>query len=124
MLPKITEETKLKAVKMYKQGNLKVVEISNLLDVSTSVLYNTFKQYREKGLLQQRQGSNEERRKFTTDQERQIAIDYYENNLTLKQLQKKWNIHPMQLQRIRDKFRDQYGFKDYYIYRLKGKNRQ
>lgn len=124
MLPKITEETKLKAVKMYKQGNLKVVEISNLLDVSTSVLYNTFKQYREKGLLQQRQGTNEERRKFTTDQERQIAIDYYENNLTLKQLQKKWNIHPMQLQRIRDKFRDQYGFKDYYIYRLKGKNRQ
>lgn len=113
MQHEISEESKQRAIKLYRKGELTVVEISNLVDISTSVLYKIFRECREKGILEPRQGTNEERQKFTADQEQQIAIDYYEHNMTIYQLEAKWNIHPMQLQRIRNKYRDVYGTKKY-----------
>ena len=120
MKHEISEESKQKAIKLYRKGELTVVEISNLVDISISVLYKIFKQCREKGILEPRQGTNEERQKFTEEQEQHIAIDYYEKNMPTSQLMAKWGIHPVQLQRIRVKYRDIYGYKDTY----KPKSRQ
>lgn len=111
MKHEISEESKQTAIKLYRNGELTIVEISNLVDISTSVLYKIFRDCREKGILQPRQGTNEERRKFTEEQERHIAIDYYENDMSTNKLIAKWNIHPVQMQRIRNKYRNIYGIK-------------
>lgn len=110
-MKRIDDETKQKAVKMYRKGDLKVAEISNLLDVSISKLYSIFHEYRQKELLEPKQGANDERRKFTPEQEKQIAIDYYVNDLSHTEIQKKYNAHPMQLQRIRNQYAPIYGQK-------------
>lgn len=107
----ISEETKQRAVAMYKKGELTVAEISNLVDVSVSHLNKIFREYIDKGVLTPRQATNKNNKKFTEEQERQIAIDYYENNLSANEVKKKWGIHPMQLQRIRNKYRSVYGIK-------------
>lgn len=111
MKRQISEESKQKAIKLYKRGELTVIEISNLVDISTSVLYKIFRECRDKGNLEHRQGTNAERKKYTADQEQQIAIDYYEHNMSIKQLQDKWNIHPVQMQRIRNKYKELYDIK-------------
>lgn len=100
-----------KAIKMYRKGELKVVEISNLVDISVSSLNKIFKKCFDDGTLTPRQGSNEARRKFTEEQEHQIAIEYYKENVSGSKLKVKWNIHPMQLQRIRNKYKYIYGVK-------------
>ena len=120
----ISEISKQKAIQLYRKGELTVVEISNLVDISVSVLYKIFRECRDNGILTARLGTNEERQKFTADQEQHIAIDYYENNLTVSQLKAKWNIHPVQLQRIRNKYKDIYGIKENAPIRLKEKNSQ
>lgn len=107
----ISEESKQRAIKLYRKGELTIVEISNLVDISTSMLYKIFRESRDKGILEPRQGTIEERRKFTADQEQQIAIDYYEKDMSKNELVAKWNIHPMQMQRIRNKYKDIYGKK-------------
>lgn len=107
----ISEESKQKAIKMYKKGELTVVEISNLVGISTSKLYKIFRECRDKGILEPRQGTNEERQKFTEEQEKEIATEYYETRITKDGLMVKWNIHPMQLQRIRNKYKGIYGRK-------------
>lgn len=111
MKHEISELSKQKAIQLYRKGELTVVEISNLVDISVSVLYKIFRECREQGILTARMGTNEERQKFTADQEQQIAIDYYENGMSFSQIKSKWNIHPMQLQRIRNKYKDIYDTK-------------
>ena len=120
----ISEYAKQMAIKMYRKGELTVVEISNLVDISVGVLYKIFRECREQGILTARMGTNAERQKFTADQEQEIAIDYYENDMTPKELNAKWNIHPMQLQRIRNKYKEIYGRKPNSNKYLKEKSRQ
>ena len=124
MKPEISEGAKQKAIQLYRKGELTVVEISNLVDISVSVLYKIFRECREQGILTARMGTNEERQKFTADQEQQIAIDYYENNMGKKEIQAKWNIHPVQMQRIRNKYKDIYGIKENAPSRLREKKSQ
>ena len=119
-----SEEIKDKAIKMYRKGELTVAEISNLVDVSVSHLNKIFHEAIAKGILQPRQATNKNNKKFTTEQERQIAIDYYENNFTFSKLKAKWNIHPMQLQRIRNKYKTMYGIKENAPGYLKSKKSQ
>lgn len=57
-------------------------------------------------------GANCKRKKFSDEQEQEIAKDYYENGFTLKQLKEKWQIHPVQLQRIRNTYGKNYAPKD------------
>lgn len=124
MKHEISELSKQKAIQLYRKGELTVVEISNLVDISVSVLYKIFRECREQGILTARMGTNEERQKFTADQEQQIAIDYYENNMGKKEIESKWNIHPVQMQRIRNKYRDIYGIKENAPSRLREKKSQ
>lgn len=124
MKHEISELSKQKAIQLYRKGELTVVEISNLVDISVSVLYKIFRECREQGILEARLGTNEERQKFTADQERQIAIDYYEHNMGKKEMESKWNIHPVQMQRIRNKYRDIYGIKENAPSRLREKKSQ
>ena len=107
----IDEKRKKRAIQLYKKGELKIIEISNLLDISVPKLYSIFHEYRQKGLLEPKQGTNKERRKFTPEQEKQIAIDYYVNDLSHTEIRKKYNAHPMQLQRIRKQYAQIYGQK-------------
>lgn len=113
MKREISEEIKNKAIKMYRKGEYTNIEICNLLDISNSTLYKITRQHFQDGTLQRKLPSNTERQKFTEDEERQIAIDYYENNLSWSKLKAKWNIHPVQMQRIRNKYKDLYGIKVY-----------
>lgn len=132
----ITAEQKQKAIRLYKNKNLSIKEISNLTDISEARLTVIFRQAFELGILKPRKpefalkpavpkgqgkgkyvatgkpaGNPNFRPKYTKEQEREIAQDYYEKGLTTSALKEKWNIHPMQLQAIREKFGGVYGKK-------------
>lgn len=125
----ITEEQKERAIRLYKDKELTLATISNLTDISISKLSIIFREafnesklkprFPEKALIPRtpkgqgkkkepsgigKGGRNKERKKFSEEQEREIAQDYYERGLTLGQVTKKWGIHPVQMQRIRNKF--------------------
>lgn len=102
----IDENTKKRAIQMYRKGELKTPEICNLLDISYPSLYRILRQYRKNANIERR--TNE---KLTYEQEKQIAEDYYINNLKIREIKNKYNIHPQQLQRIRNKFSKIYGKK-------------
>ena len=124
MKPEISEDAKQKAIKMYRKGELTVVEIANLVGLSKSGVYSIIRKCFKDGTLQPRQGSNEQKRKFTKEQEQEIARDYYENNLSWSKVKAKWNIHPVQMQRIREEYKDIYGIKDNAPNYLRDKNSQ
>lgn len=110
-MKRIDDETKQKAIKMYRKGELKIVEISNLLDISVPKLNAIYHECFNNGTLQPRQIYNIKKPKFTPEQEREIAIDYYVNDLSHTEIQKKYNAHPMQIQRIRKRYSSIYGQK-------------
>lgn len=110
------ENIKKQALRMYKNKDLTINEISNLLGVSAGFLAkffgecfrnNTLKPRNENKAMQPRVP-----RKFTEGQYEEIAIDYYENGLTRKELIEKWEIHPEHLQQIRNRFASKYGTKN------------
>lgn len=130
----ISVEQKQRAIKLYRNPQMTISEISNLTDISIPQLSIMFRQAFEMGLLKPRKdclalkprvpngqgktkyvptgigkgGRNHERKKFTEAQEREIATDYYEHTLTFSELKEKWGIHPMQLQRIRNTYGKDY----------------
>lgn len=132
----ISAEQKQKALRLYRNKNLTIPEISNLTDISEPRLKVFFRQAFEMGILKPRKqetalkprtpngqgkkryvptgakmGNPQFRPKYTEEQQNQIALDYYENGFTLSLLKEKWGIHPMQLQAIREKFANKYGTK-------------
>lgn len=133
----ITEEQKQKAIRLYRRKDLTIQEIANLTDMSTSKVVLTCREAFKQGILTPRRpdfalkprvpngqgttkyvpsgvgkgGRNKERKKFTDEQEQEIAIDYYEKGLTVSQMKEKWGLHPVQLQRVRNKFGAIYGKK-------------
>lgn len=111
----LNEETRNKAIRLYRNKNLTLREIANLLGVNVRYLNQVYRAEFEKGTLKPRselkvgiKGNNEERRKFTAEQEQEIAHDYYVNDLPVKALLEKWGLHPMQLQRIRRNYGHNY----------------
>lgn len=108
-------EIKNKAIRMYKNKDLTINEIANLLGVSFATITPVFRECFKNGTLTPR---NENRalkpripRRFTEEQYEEIAIDYYENGLTRDELIEKWGIHPEHLQQIRNRFASKYGTK-------------
>ena len=145
----MTEEQRQKALKLYKNKNLKVLEISNLTGIPISTLIVTWRKAFENGELVPRRedlamkphrpkgqgkkyvrtyekGKFPRKTKYTLEQEQEIVQDYYEKNMSFKQLKEKWNIFPKQLQRLRNKYREAYGIKPNapYVYQNKYKNKE
>lgn len=125
----ISDEQRERAVRLYKNRELTIPTISNLTDISVSELTEIFHEAFEQKRLKPRKellalkprtpngqgkkkepsgigkgGRNKERKKFTDEQEKEIALDYYERGLTTAELRSKWGIHPKQIQRIRTQF--------------------
>lgn len=133
----ISAEQKQRAIKLYRNKKITISEISNLTDISIPKLSVLFRQAFEMGVLKPRaehiamkpkvpngQGTSRRpkthekcgnpnfRPKYTQEQEKEIALDYYEHGFTLAKLKEKWNIHPMQLQRIREIYGYKYAKKE------------
>lgn len=130
----ISPEQKQQAIKLYRNKNLTLYEISNLTDISLPQLTLIYRKAFETGVLTPRKperalkprvpngqgtskklptgvgtgGRNHERKKFTESQEKEIATDYYLHNLSFAKLKDKWGIHPMQLQYIRETYGKDY----------------
>lgn len=135
----IDEETKQKAIRLYKNKDMSVPEIANLLGVHIATLSKIYRDAFGNGSLTPRrpkvamtprtpngQGKDRkptgrkkgnphwgENKKFDADMELKIAIDYYHNDLSTDELKAKYNCHPMQLQAIRNKYRDRFGEKKF-----------
>lgn len=145
----MTEEQRQKAIKLYKNKNLKVIEISNLTGIPISTLIMVWRRAFESGELVPRReklamqprrpkgqgikyvrtyekGKFPHKSKYTPEQEIEIMQDYYEKGFSTNALREKWNIFPKQLQRLREKFRDKYGIKPNapYVYQNKYKKRE
>lgn len=117
---RISTENKQKAIRLYKNKDLTITEISNITNISVPFLNKIYSECFKNGTLKPRNEgklNNSNKRKFTEEQEKEIAIDWYEKDLKLEQLKAKWNIHPVQLQRIRNKYRDIYGNKRTWLYK-------
>lgn len=107
----ISPEQRQKAIKLYRNKNLTLREIANLCDISLPSLQIMVRQAVEIGVLKPRdefRKNQSKAPKFTDSELEEIAVDYYENGLTKPELQEKWGIHPMQLQRVRKKFGNKY----------------
>ena len=107
----ISNEQKQKVISLYNDKSLTLREIANLCDISVPSIQRIVRDAVEIGVLKPRdefRKNQSKARKFTESELEEIAVDYYENGLAKPQLQEKWNIHPMQLQRIRKKFGDKY----------------
>ena len=125
----ISDEQRERAVRLYKNKELTIPTISNLTDISVSELTEIFHEAFEQKRLKPRKellaltprtpngqgkkkehsgigkgGRNKELKKFTDEQEKEIALDYYERGLTLTEVKNKWGVHPMQMQRIRTQY--------------------
>lgn len=133
----ISVEQKQRALKLYRNKNITIPEISNLTDISIPKLSVLFRQAFEMGVLKPRDerkalkskvpsgqgakkpkthekaGNPNFRPKYTKEQEKEIALDYYERGYTLAKLKEKWKIHPMQLQHIREVYGNNYDKKEH-----------
>lgn len=108
----ITPEMVEKIVSMYNSGNYTRNEIANLLNISVSTVSLKMRGRRVPGMVYGTGGGYcQSHKKYTSDQEAEIAKDYYENGLTTKEIIDKWGAHPVQLQKIRNLFGAQYGQK-------------
>lgn len=119
-MPKIsiTEETRNKAIRLYKNKNLTRQEISNLTSLSVANLAKIFREEYKMGTLKPRRNDlalkklvlnpamkgkhGGQNKTYTEEQDRQIAKEYYDLGMTCAQIMEKWNLHPQQLQRIRE----------------------
>lgn len=109
-MPKIniTEETRNKAIRLYRNKALTLTEIANLTGVNVRYLNFIYNEEFAKGTLKPRRetkvgekGNNAQRRKFTAEREQELAHEYYNSTCTATEFMAKWGLHPMQLQRIR-----------------------
>lgn len=110
----ISPEQRQKAIKLYRNKSLTIDEIANLCDMSVPSCRKIFHQAFDIGVLKPRQSEKALKpvtAKFTDEQLEQIATDYYENKLTVFELEEKWGVHRMQLQRVRRRFVDKYAKK-------------
>lgn len=110
----LSNEQKQKALRLYKNKSLTIKEIANLCDMSDGWLSALVRQEIKDGTLKPRDATRSlafHQKRFTNEQLKQVAIDYYENGLTQVQIKAKWNIHPMQIQRMRKVYGEQYGGK-------------
>lgn len=109
-----SKEQKQKVIKLYRNKSLTLNQIANLCDMSLGFVKKLVKVGIESGQLRPRNELKVGKpcvRKFTDEQLAQIAVDYYENKMSTAQLIGKWQVHPMQLQRVRNRYGGKYGKK-------------
>lgn len=102
-----SKQEKQKAIRLYKDKSLTITEISNLTGISKPSLDLLYRECFKTGELTPRyphKALKPSPLRFTKEQENEIAYDYYEQGFSSKMLFEKWGIHPMQLQRIRNKY--------------------
>ena len=108
----ISKEIVEKIVKMYNTNNYTKKEIANLMNVSVPFISNCMKGRSDPNIVRWRGGGYWlKKKKYDEEKEQEIAEDYYKNGFSLNDLKGKYNIHPMQLQKIRDKYSCIYGQK-------------
>ena len=131
----VTQYMRDKLIYYYTKKNFVVDEISNLLGISKTLVSQICKEEFEKGTLTPRRhtalknrtpngqgkkfvpsgigkgGRNCEKKKFTAEQEQQIIVDYYENDLTWAELHEKWGINSATMQVLRKRAELIYGKK-------------
>lgn len=125
-MPKIniTEETRNKAIRLYRNKTLTLREISNLVGLSEKTLQLFYREAFVKGTLKPRReafalkprvpngqgttkyvptgaGSGGHNRKLSKEREQELAHEYYNSTCTATEFMAKWGLHPVQLQRIR-----------------------
>lgn len=113
----ITEEERKQIVRLYKNPDLTLQEIANIVGLAESTVNRICRERFDNGTLKPRvefQRTVSKKRRFTDEQLAEIAEDYYVNGLSVAQIKKKWRVHPMQMQRIRDLFSAVYGKKKLY----------
>lgn len=118
MRTRISQSIRDKIPKMYRTGRYTHQEIANLLDVSLAFVDLCLKGKVDAESVKNKRcgGYWKKVSKYSADEEAQIAEDYYKNGLSLSALKEKYGIHPVQLQRIRNKFVAIYGEKKRGIY--------
>lgn len=133
----VTQNMRDKLIYYYSKKNFVLDEICNLLGISKTLVSQICKEEFKKGTLTPRKssalknrlpngqgkkyqptgvgsgGRNCERKKFTAEQEQQIIVDYYENNLNWSELREKWGINGGTMKVLRDKAEPIYGKKKY-----------
>lgn len=134
----ISAETKQLAIRYYKDKRRTIEEIGNLTNINPQYLSAIFREAFKTGELTPRnsqkalkhrtpngqgtwakthltgtgQGNKSNHpTKFSAEQEQKIAEEYYAGGKTVSQIKAEYNIHPVQLQRIRQKYGAEYGQK-------------
>ena len=102
----IDEPTLLKIKVMHQDRENSYEEICNILNLSKKTFKASLTKLYKRGEIKRRG-----LKKYTPEQEADIAYEYYVEKKTLTQLKEKWGIHPMQLQEIRNTFYGQYDRK-------------
>lgn len=135
-MSKIPVETLERAKRMYKSKKYTLTEISNLLNISVNSILKSVIEAIKQGELKAKSpcackprtpngqgkqwvqckgvgkgGRNKERKKFTPEQELEIAKQYFENGLTAKQVMAQYGVHPEQMQHIRKTYGQQFASK-------------
>ena len=128
-MPKIniTEETRNKAIRLYRNKTLTLREISNLVGLSEKTLQLIYRDEFVKGTLKPRReatalkprvpngqgkgryvptgaGRGGHNRKLSKEREQELAHEYYNSTCTATEFMAKWGLHPVQLQRIRQTY--------------------
>ena len=110
----IKEEVAERIRKMYRAKKYTKTEIANLLNVSVSFINKCTvgeeKPDRSCG-LGRGGGYWKTYKKFTDEQEAEMAKDYYEVGLSAVALMQKWGAHPVHVQKMRNKYSKLYGQK-------------
>ena len=101
-----------KIVAMYNTGKFTRNEIANLLNISVPSVALKIKGRKLPDVKYGTGGGYYlNYKKYTDSQEAEIAKDYYELGLKVRDIMQKWGAHPMQIQRIRNIYGQQYGQK-------------
>lgn len=141
----ITQHIRDRLIYYYSKKHFVLDEICNLLGISKTLVSQICKEEFEKGTLVPRRektalknrtpngqgkdyspsgigkgGRNCEKKKFTAEQEQQIIVDYYENDMTWAELQEKWGIKSPTMQVLRKRAQLIYGKKK----TIPGKNKR
>ena len=130
----ISEELRNKAIQLYQNRDLTLKEIAKLVGVCDKTLQLLYREEFVKGTLKPRReafalkprvpngqgtskyvptgaGRGGHNRKISKEMEQEIAKDYYNSNCTALEFMKKWNLHPVQLQRIRKTYGENFSKK-------------
>lgn len=111
---KVTDETRRDIVRLYRNPELTIKEIENILGVSEFTIHQVCRPLWESGELKPRNESCRTRSnepKLTYEEMAALAEIYYTENITAKEFMQRHNLNTMNLHKIRQLFGKEYGRK-------------